>query len=106
MAKRPTVAGGRGPVFIDLGEFPVTEPLPGSRIKVLRPSDPVQIRAVREYLREKIPVVIDLSDYSGDREVAFSMVRDMVLDCGGDVWNVNSGTLLATPFGISVDNRE
>jgi hypothetical protein len=34
------------------------------------------------------------------------MVRDMVLDCGGDVWNVNVSTMLATPFGTSVDNRE
>ena len=106
MARRPVVGSGKGEVFIDLGEFPVTEALPGSRMKILRPEDPVQIRSVRDYLRERIPVVIDLTGYSGDRDVAFSMVRDMVLDCGGDVWNVNPATMLATPFGISVDNRE
>ncbi len=106
MAKRFTVASGKGEIFIDLGEFPVTEPLPGSRLKVLRPADPVQMRSVKDYLRERIPVIIDLTDYAGDRDVAFSMVRDMVLDCGGDVWNVNVSTMLATPFGTSVDNRE
>ena len=92
-------------VFIDLGEFPVTEHSPGSRMKVLRPADPVEIRSVMDYLRERIPVVIDLTAYTGDREVAFSMIRDLVLDCGGDVWKVNTETLLATPFGVSVDNR-
>ena len=106
MSKKTVIETGKGEVFIDLGEFPVTEPLPGSRIKVLRPADPVEIRSVRDYLREKIPVIVDLTLYAGDRDVAFSMVRDMVLDCGGDVWNVNVSTLLATPFGISVDNRE
>ena len=106
MAKGSTVVNGKGEVFIDLGEFPVTEPLPGSRLKVLRPEDPVQMRSVKEYLRQKIPVIIDLTDYAGDRDVAFSMVRDMVLECGGDVWNVNVSTMLATPFGTSVDNRE
>jgi hypothetical protein len=106
LARRPIGASGKGEVFIDLGEFPVTEPLPGSRLKVLRPADPVQMRSVRDYLRERIPVIVDMSDYAGDRNVAFSMVRDMVLDCGGDVWNVNLSTLLATPFGVSVDNRE
>ena len=106
MAKGSTVVNGKGEVFIDLGEFPVTEPLPGSRLKVLRPADPVQMRSVKEYLRQKIPVIIDLTDYAGDRDVAFSMVRDMVLECGGDVWNVNVSTMLATPFGSSVDNRE
>ena len=106
MARGSTVVNGKGEVFIDLGEFPVTEPLPGSRLKVLRPADPVQMRSVKEYLRRKIPVIIDLTDYAGDRDVAFSMVRDMVLECGGDVWNVNVSTMLATPFGTSVDNRE
>ena len=106
MSKKTATESRMGEVFIDLGEFPVTEPLPGSRMKILRPADPVEIRSVRDYLRGKIPVIVDLTAYVGDRDVAFSMVRDMVLDCGGDVWNVNVNTLLATPFGISVDNRE
>jgi hypothetical protein len=62
LAKRSTTVSGKGEIFIDLGEFPVTEPLPGSRLKVLRPADPVQMRSVKDYLRERIPVIIDLTD--------------------------------------------
>ena len=103
MARGKVSGSGADRVFIDLGEAAPSKPKEGGRIKVMWPADPVEIRMVKKFIQSKIITIIDLTSYSGDKEVAFAMVRDMVNDCGGDVWHINDDTIMATPFGISVD---
>lgn len=101
-AKTP-LPGTNERIFIDLGKAAPPKQKDGGRIKVMCPKDPVEIRLVKKYIQSKIIALIDLTSYTGDREVAFAMVRDLVNECGGDLWQINDSTMMATPFGVAVD---
>ncbi len=93
-------------VFIDLSQYPVTDPSGDKRIKVIRPVEAADLRSLKSYILSRITVLVDLTSYTGDPAIAASLVRDSADECGGAVWTVNQSVLVAAPFDVSVDNGE
>ncbi len=105
--KAPQQGSGRKqPVFIDLADYPVTDTSDGKKIKVLRPADAGDLRPIKSYIVLKITVIVDFANYSGDLEVARTVVQDLTKECAGNMWSVNPLTLLVTPFDMRVDNKQ
>jgi len=94
------------PVFVDLADYPVTDTSGDKRVKVLRPTESADLRSLKSYILSRITVIVDLTFYTGDTNIAGSIVRDSVSECGGNMWTVNPSVLIAAPFDVEVDNGE
>lgn len=94
------------PVFIDLGEFPVSSNLNEKRVTVLRPSCFDDLVVAKNMLREREILVVDLSKYTGDAQIASNLLTDSACDCGGRFFRINERTLMVVPFDVQVKDGE
>ena len=94
------------PVFIDLADYPVSDQAGDKRIKVLRPSELADLKSIKSYILSRMTVIIDLTGYSGDTDIVFSLVRDGVGECGGKVWRISPTCIVAAPFDVYLTDGE
>ena len=106
LKKSSSQSGNARPVFIDLANYPVDDRADDKRMKVLRPSELADLKSVKSYILSRMTLIIDLTGYSGDTDIVFSLVRDGVGEGGGKVWRISPTCIVAAPFDVYLTDGE
>lgn len=91
------------PVFIDLGLATVHDADDRTRVRIVRADEDKDLRHVRRWVSSGALVIVDLSSYSGDFQVAEAILREVEGSTQGVARKVGSDTWIVVPGNVIVE---
>ena len=88
-----------GPVFIDLGSYPLPDADRKRRIHLVRVSDDDDLQVLTGLFQADDPVIVDLSAHPGDRDILYDRISDIIPSSGFTLTKVNQDIWIISPDG-------
>ncbi|MBR7124149.1 MAG: hypothetical protein IKC93_04695 [Candidatus Methanomethylophilaceae archaeon] len=92
-------------VFIDLGVMDLPEDTCASTIHIMRPNGEKDLRHIRKHVLSGSSLILDMSDYSGDADLAEKVILDATRSVGIAPIRVGVDSWLLASKGLIVEHH-